>query len=157
MKLSVAGCSLLVMCAFWSYPLSTWADPNTGGKTAPDLPKQKVSAPTAALVDNIVFIDKKDCCPCTDERTKSSWKALQTALKDRKNIRVTRIHYDTQKSLTNRYTALRPLLVIPGIYLLSNQGSIVEFLQGEVRSEQIEAALKKSAPAAGQSGAEKNQ
>lgn len=138
---------LILLAVSWSSFLNTQADPvvadSKTSKTAPgsDTPRQ-VPAGVAA----IVFIDKEDPCPCTDKRIKSSWKALQSALKDRKDIRVTRIHYDTEEARAEHFTALKPLMVIPGIYFVNGQGRVLALLQGEVKLAEIAAVLKKNGP-----------
>jgi hypothetical protein len=138
---------LVLLAVSWSSFLITQADPVVPDtKTAKAAPSSDVVRQVSAGVATIVFIDKEDPCPCTEKRIKSSWKALQSALKDRKDIRVTRIHYDTEAPRAEHYTALKPLMVIPGIYFVNGQGKVLALLQGEVKLDEITAVLKKNAP-----------
>ncbi len=147
MRLHVVACLLLLLSAFWSCSPSMQADPSAAGRhTLEGLPKRELSTQVATGVDTIVFIGKKDACPCTERRIKASWKALQRALKDQQQIHVVQLHIDTQEALVQRYIALKPLMVLPGIYFLSGKGNLIELLQGEVRLDQIVAALKKTPP-----------
>ena len=134
MKLLTLGCLLLLLCGSWLFSMAANAEPPAASKQ------------TFAGINTIVFIDKKYACPCTESRINSSWKTLQQSLKDHNNIRVMRIHFDTDKQLAEQYMALKPLMVLPGIYFLNAQGKVVELLQGEVQLNQIMATLKKNAP-----------
>ena len=138
---------LVLLAAFWSSFLNTYADPVvTNTRSQKTAPGSDVLHHVPAGVASVVFIDKEAPCPCTDKRIKSSWKALQSALKVRKDIPVTRIHYDTETPRAERINALKPLMVIPGIYFMTGQGRVLALLQGEVKLDEITAVLKKNTP-----------
>ncbi len=147
MRLLAPGFLLVLLAVSWSSFLNAQADPAVVVKNSKTAPGSDALRQAPASVATIVFIDKKDPCPCTDKRIKSSWKALQSALKDRKDIHVTRIHYDTEGARAERFTALKPLMVIPGIYFMNDQGKVIALLEGEVRLDEITAVLKKNMPA----------
>jgi hypothetical protein len=139
---ATASVLLLAMC--WTGFASTEAQVPDGARKE----LQKTGAETQAFagVSAIVFIDKEDACPCTEERIKVSWKALQGVLKDRKDIRVTRVHYDTESKAAEKYVAMRPLMVLPAVYFLNGRGALLEMLQGDVKASQITAVFKKNGP-----------
>lgn len=93
-----------------------------------------------AKVAKIVFIDKEHACDCTRKRTEDTWTALQAAL-GTTALPVERIHVDTQATQAGVYTAAKPLLVPPGIYLVDAGNAVVEALFGELTAPQIAAAL----------------
>lgn len=104
--------------------------------------KQVSPAPQgASAVARIVFIDQEQACECTQDRINGSWTALQAALGQDSGIAVERIHRDTQEEQAEAFRMLRPMVTVPGIYLLDQNGAIVELLQGEVTEEQVRAAL----------------
>jgi len=116
----------------------------SGQSNSPPSPatKQAVSAqPGTSSVVRIVFIDQEQACDCTQTRINNSWTALQAALGQDSGISVERIHRDTQEEQAEEYRLLRPMVTVPGIYLLDQSGAIVELLQGEVSEEQARAAL----------------
>ena len=101
---------------------------------------QTVEKPAPPPVSRIVFIDKEEACPCNQKAIDASWTALQVALKGA-TLPVERIHADTQEALAAGYKDKRPMMAVPGLYFLAENGSIVELLQGEVTADQIRAAL----------------
>jgi len=104
--------------------------------------KQVTSAPQGpTTVVRIVFIDQEQACDCTRNRISGSWTALQAALGRGSAISVERIHRDTQEDQAEEYRMLRPMVTVPGIYLLDTNGAIVELLQGAVTEEQVRTAL----------------
>jgi hypothetical protein len=104
-------------------------------------------APPAAMtkppakIARIVFIDKEHACDCTRKRTDDAWAALQAALGASARP-VERIHVDTQATQAGAYTAAKPLMVPPGIYLVDAANTVIDMLQGEVTTAQIAAALQ---------------
>lgn len=107
----------------------------------PAATKQAAPAPGESTVERIVFIDQEQACECTKNRIDGSWTALQAALGASAGIAVERVHRDTQEEQAEEYGTLRPMVTVPGIYLLDENGAIVELLQGEVTEEQLRTAL----------------
>jgi hypothetical protein len=98
------------------------------------------AAPTG--VAKIVFVDKEKACKCTAEKIEKSWTALAAALKAKGvELPIERVHLDTQAAEAGKYKALKPMIAIPGIYLLNADGKLIELLQGEVTTEQVEKVL----------------
>jgi hypothetical protein len=98
-------------------------------------------APTAKLA-KIAFIDKEHACDCTRKRVDGTWAALEAALGTPAKFPVERIHVDTESAKAGAYTALKPLMVPPGIYFVDQRNGLLEMLEGEVTVEQIAAVLK---------------
>ena len=104
--------------------------------------KQAVaSSPRGGKVARVVFIDQEQACECTRNRIKGSWTAVEAALGEGSGIVVERIHRDTQEEQAEQYRMLRPMVTVPGLYFLDENGAIVELLQGEITEEQVRNAL----------------
>jgi len=97
----------------------------------------------------IVFIGQDQACACTRDRIDKSWKALQEALAGRPKIDVHKIQWDVDEMEAEKYSALKPVMVIPGIYFLDDKGGLAGFLQGEVTAGQIAAVMAGAAPSSG--------
>ena len=119
---------------------------SSSGKPAAVEPAPAVKAaqtppqPAAPRVAKIVFIDKEKACECTQKAIDASWSALQTALQGA-SIPVERIHMDTQEAFAAGYKDKRPMMAVPGLYFLSEDGAIVELLQGEIAADKVRAVL----------------
>ena len=111
------------------------ASPPSAPSAAPTQPAAK------APVAKIVFIDKENACECTRKSIDGSWAALQAALQGA-SLPVERIHMDTQEAFAAGYREKKPMMAVPGIYFLAEGGAVVELLQGDVTTAQIQAALK---------------
>ena len=96
-----------------------------------------------AKVAKVVFVDKANACKCTRDRIDGSWNALKIALGDGSAVKVERIHLDTESAKAKRYTKMRPLMVIPGVYFLDEKGGLAGMLQGELKPGQIAELLEK--------------
>jgi hypothetical protein len=94
----------------------------------------------------IVFIGQDQACACTRDRIDKSWKALQDALAGRPGVKVHKIQWDVDEMEAEKYSALKPVMVIPGIYFLDDKGGLVAFLQGEVTAAQIAAVMAGGSP-----------
>lgn len=99
---------------------------------------------TPAAVARIVFVDKEKACACTRTRIDNSWKALTDVVGYPPVPDVVRIHMDSQPEKAAPYQKQRPIMVPPAIYFLDRQDRLVQMLQGEVKSEQVRAALKRT-------------
>ena len=114
--------------------------------TGCNAPASTPAAPAAlqvakAPISKIVFIDKERACECTQKSIAASWSALQAALTG-VTIPVERIHMDTQEAFAAGYKDKRPMMAIPGIYFVAESGSVIELLQGDVTTSQIQTVLK---------------
>jgi hypothetical protein len=104
-------------------------------KTAQDL-----AAP--GKVARIVFIGKAKACDCTRKRVDDSFAALQGALADHKDIPVERLTVDIDEAKVAVYKKMRAIMALPAIYLLDGAGGLVEMLQGELSTKQLQAAIR---------------
>ncbi len=100
----------------------------------------KASRESETRVAQVVFLDQEEICPIAKKGINKTWDELQTAVKGR-DVRVMRVYRDTQGSLARKYTQLKPTVLVPGMYFLTEKGELVEFLQGENKVEQITAVL----------------
>lgn len=98
--------------------------------------------PTASAVTRIVFLDKEKACACDKKRVTAVWNTLGQVLGTPPSVPVERIHLDTQPLLAAPISAKRALMVPPGIYFLGPGDKLLKMLQGEVKAEQIKAALR---------------
>jgi len=96
--------------------------------------------PKGVKVARIVFVGKKNACECTRKRVDDSFAALQTVLEGRSEIAVQRLQVDVDEAGVKQYRELRPIMVLPAIYLLEASGALIDVLQGEVTVEQLEKA-----------------
>lgn len=93
-------------------------------------------------VSLIVFVGMDQACACTRARIEKSWKALDDALAGSPDVTVKRIQWDMDKKEAENYSNIKPLMALPGIYFLDDEGRLIEQLQGEVTPEQIAALIK---------------
>jgi hypothetical protein len=91
----------------------------------------------AGAVTQIVFVDKQQCCACTQKRIDASWAALTEVLGSPPSIAVERIHMDSEAKRAAPYLARAKLMVPPGLYFLDAEGDLVKLLQGKVTPEQV--------------------
>lgn len=113
------------------------------------------NAPTAAAdvaptkagtkpVARIVFVGQKQACECTRKRIDDTWLALQRALDGNRKLPVERLQRDVDEEKADRYDEMRSLMVAPGLYLLDEDGKLIDMLQGELSSDQLSQALARS-------------
>ena len=100
--------------------------------------KQAVANPKVA---KIVFIGKKNACDCTRARVDESIAEMQKALTGRSDIAVELLQVDVDGEAVARYQKLRPIMVLPAIYLLEDAGTLIDVLQGEVTAAQVQKAI----------------
>lgn len=112
--------------------------------TAQEQGATKVTAAETApskKVSKIVFIGKQNACDCTRKRVDNSFAALQKAITGRKDIAVEQLQVDVDEAGVEQYEKLRPIMVLPAIYLLDGSGKLVDMQQGEVTAEQLAKAI----------------
>jgi len=98
--------------------------------------------PAKPKVSRIVFIGQKEACECTRNRIEASWEALQAANSSSPKLPVERIDRDAQAKAAEKYTEMKALMVVPGIYCLDAKGALIEMLQGEVTKDKIAKLLE---------------
>lgn len=99
------------------------------------------AGPTQSQVTQLVFIDKQEACDCTRARVTKGWDALQSALGGKAVPSVERLYIDTQPDQVRPYREMRPMMAVPALYFLTASGSLVDQLQGEFTTQQIQALL----------------
>jgi hypothetical protein len=109
--------------------------------TQPVAAEPAAATKPATVTAKIVFIDMENGCACTQKRVAGGWSALQAALAGKATPPVERLHSDTETEKAGAYEKLRPLLTVPALYFIDGQGALIELLQGEVTTEQIQAVL----------------
>jgi hypothetical protein len=97
--------------------------------------------PSAAAVARVVFIGQREACACTRSRIDTTWAALEQVLKQHPQIEVTTIEQDVDPEAAEPYDELKPMMVIPGIYLMDAHGKLIKMVQGELTVEQLQQAL----------------
>jgi len=97
--------------------------------------------PASAKITRIVFVGKSKACDCTRKRIDDSYAGLQQALSETKGVTVQRLRVDTDEAQIAPYKKLRPIMVLPGVYFLSDTGALVAMLQGEISAEQFSEEL----------------
>ena len=100
------------------------------------------ASPGRQLVQRIAFVDQEEACECTRKRINDSWAALQSAMKQSREIPVDRIHRDTQPVEVAPLSAKRKFVAVPAIFLLDGGGEVIDMLQGEVTDKELVAALR---------------
>ena len=133
---TTAGWALVLAAGVIACQQDVAAPGQTATTTAP-------SRATAAntKVAKIVFIGKKNACDCTRRRVDDSFAVLKTALGGRSDIAVQRLQVDVDPAGVEQYKKMRPVMVLPAIYLLGGSGTLVDVLQGEVAVEQVRKAI----------------
>jgi len=97
----------------------------------------------AADIVRIVVVDQQFACDCTLEKIEATTAALET-VNGAAGLPVETLHMDIEEEAVAPYIAQRPILVIPALYFLDDEGQVVDFLQGEVSEEKIRIALGKT-------------
>jgi hypothetical protein len=114
-----------------------------GTEAGTEVPGKAPGEAPSAKVTRIVFLDQQEACDCTIARQKKSWDALQEAiapLAEKPTVEV--VHLDTQADEAQLYLDLKPVMVMPGIYLFDRNQELVEALQGELTAAQIAPVLE---------------
>ena len=122
------------------------AAPTPPGATpaAPAVASAAVSVPAAparSAAAKIIFVGKLNACQCTRKTIDATWAELQQALGAPARLPVQQLQIDTEGEQVEIYRMGRPILALPAIYFLDEQGQILEQLQGEVTAAQIAAVL----------------
>ena len=94
-------------------------------------------------VARVVFIGQENACECTKKRIADTWPVLEKVLAKREDISVKRLQIDVDEEEAERYDEMKSVMVAPGIYFMDKDDKLVEMLQGEVKEDQIIAALGK--------------
>ena len=93
-------------------------------------------------VQSIAFVDQEEACDCTHKRIDDTWAALQTAMKQSRQVPVQRIHRDTQPNDLAPLLAKRKIVTVPAVYLLDGSGEVIDLMQGELTDKELAAALR---------------
>ena len=95
-------------------------------------------------VAQIVFVGKKNACPCTKKSIDAGKKALQAALGSKSRYRLQELNFDVDadREKIDALREKRAMVALPAIYFLDPAGEVKELLQGEVTEAKIRAVLK---------------
>lgn len=99
------------------------------------------SPPTAAVIAKLVFITKEHVCDCTRRKVETALSAVSQVLGEPSRIPIEILKADTQGSQVETYRAQHPMVALPAIYFVNENGNVITVLQGEITVEQIRQAL----------------
>lgn len=117
------------------------ASPESAQQASQDARAHAPAAPAARQVAKVVFVGKKDACDCTRRAIATGWAALGEALGEPAELPVERLQSDSDGAAVAPYRRQRPMLALPAIYFVDQQGQVLELLQGEVSADQVKVAL----------------
>ncbi len=97
-----------------------------------------------AKVTQIVFVGKKNACPCTKKSIDAGKKALQSVLGKQSRYRLQELNFDVEadREKVDALREKRAMTALPAIYFLDAAGEVKERLQGDITEAQIRAVLK---------------
>ena len=95
-------------------------------------------------VAQIVFVGKKNACPCTKKSIDAGKKALQVVLGNKSRYRLEELNFDVDadREKLDALREKRAMVALPAIYFLDPAGEVKELLQGEVTEAKIRAVLR---------------
>lgn len=100
--------------------------------------------PPAPAVKRIVFVGKEHACDCTRKAINESFATLQKTLGPASNLTIERIQIDTHVEEVKQLQQQKAIFTLPAIYFLDEKNGILEQLQGEVTTAEINRVLGKS-------------
>jgi hypothetical protein len=103
---------------------------------SPDAAARKV-----CTIAKIVFVGEEHGCPCRKARLDAGWAALQEAMGTPSKLPVETLHIDTEAPKVQQYTQQKPILTMPGIYLVDASNKVIDMLQGDITRAQIDATI----------------
>ncbi len=134
--------ALCLICISFAFPPGCTQDEAPSKQTPIAVDRSPSSPDPKFKVSKIVFIGKHEACACTRKRIDQSWAALEKALDKTKDIRIERLHADTEQTKVAAYQQQRAIMVIPAVFFLDSSGALVEVLQGEISTEQFSSVLR---------------
>ncbi len=91
----------------------------------------------APVVARIVFVGKQQACDCTRARISASRKVLDAVLSSHGELPVQTLLVDTEAELVTPFRRQQAFVVLPAIYFLDENGTVLQMLQGEVAEAQV--------------------
>jgi hypothetical protein len=113
----------------------------TGCKQQGAVSQQTNTAAADSKIAKIVFVGKKNACPCTRKKIKASWTALQKALSKPTKLVVERLQIDTDGAKVKPYKKQKAMIALPAIYFVDSETNVLQLLQGKVTKQKIAAVL----------------
>jgi hypothetical protein len=95
----------------------------------------------AGTIAKVVFVGEEHGCPCRQGRIDAGWAALQEALGTPPKLPFEKIFVDTQGPKVQVYTQQKPILTMPGIFLVDASNKVIDLLQGDITRAQIDASI----------------
>jgi hypothetical protein len=133
-SITVAGCSRP------SAATAAVAGDASRASTTPASPAPAAAKPAGKLA-KVVFVGEEHGCPCRQARLDAGWAALQQAMGTPPKLPVEKIHVDTQSAKVQVFTQQKPILTMPGIFLVDSADKMLDMLQGDITRVQIDAAI----------------
>jgi hypothetical protein len=134
----LAACSITV--AGCNRPSAATAAVASDASRASALSVPAATKPTGTLA-KVVFVGEEHGCPCRQARLDAGWAALQEAMGSPSKLPVEKIHVDTQSAKVQVFTQQKPILTMPGIFLVDGANKMLDMLQGDITRAQIDAAI----------------
>ena len=95
-------------------------------------------------VAQIVFVGKKNACPCTKKSIDAGKKALQAALGNKSRYRLQELNFDVDadRKKIDELREKQAFTALPAIYFFDGAGNVRKLLQGDITEAQVRAVLK---------------
>jgi hypothetical protein len=130
-SVTVAGCNR---------PSAATAAVASDASRASALSAPAANTPAGKLA-KVVFVGEEHGCPCRQARLDAGWAALEQAMGTPPKLPVEKIHVDTQSAKVQVFTQQKPILTMPGIFLVDGANKMLDMLQGDITRAQIDAAI----------------
>jgi hypothetical protein len=95
----------------------------------------------AGTIAKVVFVGEEHGCPCRQKRLDAGWAALQEAMGTPPKLPVEKIYVDTQSAKVQKLTQQKPILNMPGIFLVDSADHVLDMLQGDITRAQIDTTI----------------
>lgn len=130
MSLKTLAFLLLVGCATETQPAPAQPTPSA-------VATEEAPAPTSvAAVHHVVFVGQAEACDCTKARVAASWDALQEVVAAHP-LPVERLDVDGDAERVEDLRSMEGFVATPALYFLTEEGDLVQMLQGELSAEMI--------------------
>jgi hypothetical protein len=103
--------------------------------------EKPAAAPAGGKLAKIVFVGKKNACPCLRADIEAGWKELQRAVGKPAKVPVERLDLDLDWAAVDSLRLKAPFKALPAVYCLDGTGAVLELLEGEVTEAKVVAVL----------------
>lgn len=133
----------VIAASVWTWGCKDETTPNASRAATSAAPAKGKKAATAAVA-KLVFVGKEKACDCTRTRIDLGWTTVKKALGDPPRVPVQRLRSDADPIQVGGLREKKAMVTLPALYFLDAKGSVLKLLQGELKKEQIVAALGKT-------------